>query len=119
MRIYGVVVVTNLAFALGLACGYAWWRADVERLRREVESARAQVAADTRTWTVKGIVRAVLPDEPLIVITHEPLAGMMAAMTMGFRVKDRALLEGLTPGDPITFTVVPAGKDLVIVGVKK
>ena len=54
MRIYAVVVVTNLAFALGLVCGYAWWQSDVDRLRRELESTRAQAAAAarTRTWTV-------------------------------------------------------------------
>ena len=119
MRIYGVVVVTNLAFALGLACGYVWWQADVDRLRRELDSARAQVAAAGRTWTVKGIVRAVLPDEGLIVITHEPLPGLMGSMTMGFRVKDRALLKGLEPGDRIDFTAVPEGKDLIVLAVRR
>ena len=119
MRLYGVVTVTNLAFALGVVCGYVWWHEEVDRLGRELDSVRQLAAATTQTWTVKGIVRAVLKDDGVVVITHEPLGGMMSAMTMGFRVKDRALLEGLEPGDRIDFTVAPAGKDLLVVALKK
>jgi Cu(I)/Ag(I) efflux system protein CusF len=119
MRIYGVVVVTNLAFALGLVCGYVWWQSDVERLRRELDGSRAQLAAVARTWTVKGVVRAVMKDEGLVVITHEPFAGMSVPMTMAFRVKDPRLVEGVESGDRVDFTVVPEGTELLVKALRR
>ena len=52
-------------------------------------------------------------------ITHEPFAGMTTAMTMAFRVKDRALAGGLASGDRVDFTVVPEGTELVVTGLRK
>ena len=118
MRPFRVVIIANLAFALGLSCGYVWWQADADRLRRELDGARAQAAA-TRGWTVKGIVRAVLESDGMVVITHEPLTGLMGSMTMAFRVKERALLRGLESGDRIDFAVVPEGKELVVTSLRK
>jgi Cu/Ag efflux protein CusF len=61
-----------------------------------------------------GIVRAVLPKEGIVIITHEPF-GTMPAMTMGFRAKDRRIMTGLAPGDRVEFTVARAGKDLELI----
>jgi Cu/Ag efflux protein CusF len=119
MRAYKVVILANLAFALGLLGGYVWWDREVDRLRRELDAARAAATrAGVEQGSVTGIVRAVLAEERLLVVTHEPF-GTMPAMTMGFRVKDRASMTGLAPGDRIEFTLARDGKELVLVDLRK
>ena len=120
MRLYKAVILVNLAFVLGLLAGYLWWERDVSQLQREVEEARkASPSASGQSWTVNGIVRAALPQERLLVITHEPLPGLMGSMTMAFRVADPGLTKVVTPGDRVEFTVVKAGGDLVLVALRK
>lgn len=121
MRLYKVVVLVNVAVALGLLAGYLWWAGDVERLRRELDTARrsAPALASGTSWTVAGIVRAVLPKDQTVVITHEPLEGLMGSMTMPFRVGDPALARGLAPGDRVRFTLVASDKELLVVALRK
>jgi Cu/Ag efflux protein CusF len=119
MRTYKVVVLANLTFALGLLGGYLWWDREVDQLRRELETARAAVSrAGVESSPVKGIVRAVLAKDGILVITHEPI-GTMPAMTMGFPVTDRALLRDLAPGDRVEFTLARGTKDFVLVELRK
>jgi Cu/Ag efflux protein CusF len=118
MRLYKVVVLVNLALALGLLAGYFWWQTEVDRLRRDLAAARPASSLRPepgRSWTLQGMVRGVLPDDNMVVITHEPLPGAMGAMTMGFRIGDPSLTRGLEPGDRVEFTVVATGNDLVVV----
>jgi Cu(I)/Ag(I) efflux system protein CusF len=39
-------------------------------------------------------------------------------MTMGFKVKDKSLLDKVKPGDKVQFTVVQSGNDYVITSLK-
>jgi len=55
------------------------------------------------TWSGRGVVRDVLPEEGQVVIAHEDIAGLMPAMTMNFDVADRTLLANLEPGQQIEF----------------
>ncbi len=122
MRLYKVVILANLAFGLGLLAGYLWWERDVDRLRRQLSAVKpptAAQAAGERSWSVRGIVRGFLPEMNLIVITHEPIPGLMGSMTMGFRAGTPSLLRGLTPGDRIEFTLKEAGSQLVVVALRK
>lgn len=122
MRLYKVVILVNLAVGFGLLAGYLWWERDAQRLRRELETARQSTPArlgGEKSWSVKGIVRAVLQKDGLVVITHEPLPGLMGSMTMAFRLNDRALIKGIGPGDRVQFTLVAADKDLVLVALWK
>jgi Cu/Ag efflux protein CusF len=122
MRLYKAVILVNLAFALGLLSGYLWWQGEVERLRRDLNAARQTTAARPepgQSWTLKGIIRGVLTQESIVVVTHEPVPGVMSAMTMGFRVGDARLMRGLEAGDRVEFTVVATGTDLVVVALGK
>lgn len=51
----------------------------------------------------RGVVEAILVEDGQLVIAHEPIEGLMPAMTMSFDVADPALLEDLEPGDRILF----------------
>ena len=58
------------------------------------------VIGGEQTWVIKGVVRAVIPEIQVVVLTHDEIPGYYAAgMTMGFKVKDAKLLEGAHVGD--------------------
>ena len=62
-------------------------------------------AVQTRAYQAIGTVKAIDPKLPIIEIDHEDIPGLMPAMQMQFHVKDKSLIETLTVGDRITFTV--------------
>jgi len=68
-------------------------------------------AATNQTYTVRGVVQAILPDRRHLTIEHEAIPGYMAAMTMDFPVHDTNALAGLMPGDAIQFTLVVTADD--------
>ncbi len=122
MRLYKVVILVILALAVGLLGGFLWWGEQVARLSRELAAAKQvkpTVQAAEESWTVKGIVRGVVPELRVIFITHEDVPGLMAGMTMGFRTDSAKLLNGLTPGDVIEFALRMTNNELLIVGLLK
>lgn len=121
MRLWRVVVLVNLALGVGLLFGYLAWGREVVRLGQELELARRQQPAlgSTRTWHGRGVVRAVLPELNVVVLTHDDLAGYMGAMTMGFRVHDPKLYEGLDIGDTVRFTLTGVPPNVEITAMAK
>ena len=119
MRIWKVVLLVNLALALGVGWGYLWWGRQVVRLQRELLAARELGSAGEREWTVNGVVRAILPDLDVIVLTHDEMPGYMAPMTMGFRAVSPKIYEAVGIGDAVRFTVRGAPPNVRIVGMEK
>lgn len=105
MRLWKVALLVNLALALGVGGGYVWWGRRAERLERELAQPRAPQPLGEREWHVRGVVRAILPDLNLIIISHEEIPGYMAPMTMGFRVASAKIYDGVQVGDAVRFTV--------------
>ena len=68
-------------------------------------SGRADDAA-ARQYELRGQILAVRPERSEVVIKHQDIEGFMPGMTMPFKVKDTALLEGKQPGDLVTATLV-------------
>ena len=58
-----------------------------------------------RSFQARGVVRELPKEASRIVISHEAIAGFMPRMTMEFAVRDGKELEGLRPGDQVTFLV--------------
>lgn len=63
----------------------------------------AQIAATSRTFEVKGVVKKIELEESKAVIQHETIPEFMDAMTMPFHMRDTNALPRLQPGDPISF----------------
>ena len=55
-----------------------------------------------------GVVATINRDEGWIEINHEEIKGFMSAMEMSYLVNPQSLLNGLTTGDKIRFTIDPA-----------
>jgi Cu/Ag efflux protein CusF len=120
MRLWKVVVLLNIALGVGIGLGYLRWAREVRSLRDEVAHLRAEATRPgPASWTVRGIVRSVVPKLGAIYLTHEPLPGLMDAMTMGFEAEDPKLLDGLAPGDPVRFTVRTDGERLLLIAIEK
>jgi protein SCO1 len=57
-------------------------------------------------YQLQGQILAVRPERSEVVIKHGDIKGFMPGMTMPFKVKDGALLQGKGPGDLVTATLV-------------
>jgi Cu/Ag efflux protein CusF len=120
MALWRVAVLMNLALGLGLLGGYVWWGRQAERLRQEVAASKvAGAAAVEREFQGQGVVRAILPELNVVVVTHDEIAGYMPPMTMGFRVATQELLNGVDVGDSVRFVLRGTVPDLQITGIQK
>jgi Cu/Ag efflux protein CusF len=118
MAVSRVVVLLNLALVIGIGWGYVWWGRDIARLTRELAEARAATAGP-RDYQASGVVRAVLPDISVVVITHDEIPGYMPSMTMGFRASSSKIYEAVQIGDAVRFTLRGTPPNLAIVAVEK
>ena len=121
MKLWRVVVLLNLALGTGLLLGFLAWGRQAVDLERQLALVRSETAAGggERTWTLRGVVRAVLPDLNVIVLTHEEIPGYMAPMTMGFRVHEPQLYRGLDIGENVRFTLKGVPPNVVITAIAR
>lgn len=94
---------------------------EVTRLRQHA-SVTAQTPAlvgEDRQWTARGVVRSVIPESNLLVLTHEEIPGVMPSMTMGFRTTNSKLYDGLQAGDVIRFTLKGMPPNVTIVAITR
>jgi len=75
--------------------------------------------SNQRTYTVHGQVLAVTPDRQEATVKHGEIAGLMPAMTMPYKIKERAELNAVRPGDVIDATLVIVENDAFLTRVKK
>jgi protein SCO1/2 len=57
-------------------------------------------------YSARGVVEKIAPDRRQVTIHHQAIPGYMMEMTMPFPVQNTNELNGLAPGDKITFTLV-------------
>lgn len=118
MRALRAVLVINLALLVGVGWGWVLWGRQVERLRGELVLARLTPGVE-RQWKVNGVVRAILPEIDVIVLTHDELEGFMAPMTMGFRAATPRVLQGVAVGDAVRFTVRGVPPNVTITAIER
>jgi len=118
MAVWKVVVLIDLALALGIGGGYLWWGRQVARLDRELAEART-AATGPRDFHGEGVVRAVLPELGVVVITHDQIAGYMPAMTMGFRTASPKIQEAVSVGDAVRFTLRGVPPNVAVTTIEK
>lgn len=80
--------------------------------------AQAKSSAPAVAWT-GGVVRTIHKKENQITISHEPLANLgMGKMTMTFRLKSPALVEGIKEGSKIRFVAENVNGELTVVALE-
>jgi protein SCO1/2 len=68
-------------------------------------------SADVHSYHGEGIIEHISPDRHLVTLHHQAIPGYMMEMTMDFPVRDDHLLDGLSTGDRVDFTLVVANDD--------
>ena len=117
MRALTAAVLVNvfLVAAGGLGAWHLW--------RRAAATADAQTitwGGPEREWQdVEGVVRAILPELGIIVLTHADIPGYMPGMTMGFRLATTKIPETLSVGDAVRFTVRGSPPLVVVTAIEK
>jgi Cu(I)/Ag(I) efflux system periplasmic protein CusF len=90
---------------------------DDAAVSRQVAAADNAAAA---TVSATGVVVQVKADQGKIKINHDPIAALnWPQMTMFFRVKDQAVLEGIVAGDKVRFELEKGATGLVIMRMEK
>ncbi|HUA68064.1 MAG TPA: copper-binding protein [Candidatus Saccharimonadales bacterium] len=59
-----------------------------------------------QSYSARGVVEKIAPDQRQVTIHHQDIPGYMMEMTMDFPVQDTNELNGISVGDKITFTLV-------------
>lgn len=121
MRLWRVVLLVNLAVALGVLVGYLAWGRALADLRNEVDTLRGQAvpAGVERVFRGRGVVRALVSEINVIVLTHEDIPGFMPPMTMGFRAQDPKIYDGIAVGDVVAFTLRGVPPNVAITELRK
>ena len=71
------------------------------------------------THKAVGVVKKVDAKQGTVTLAHEPIKSLnWSAMTMGFQVKDKSLLNRLAVDKKVEFEFVQQGKDYLITAVK-
>lgn len=122
MRLWRVVVLIGLALVIGFGLGYVRWGREAHQLRESLARAsqlRPEQASDPGPWTARGVVRIVLRDQSVVFLTHEAIPGLMPGATRAFQSASSKLLEPLTPGDSVRFTLQRRGKQNLLVAIER
>ena len=83
--------------------------------------------AQAPRWHGTGVVVALLPapssmhaTRPVIVLDHEPIAGLMEErMSMPFIAASAELFRGLVPGDRVAFALAETPDALLVVALRR
>jgi protein SCO1 len=84
-----------------------------------VSLAACNPKSNQHTYDVHGQVVSVTPDRQEAIVKHGEIAGLMPAMTMPYKIKEKTELAAIKPGDLIDATLVIAVNDAFLTGVKK
>lgn len=66
-----------------------------------------------------GVVATINKKEGWIEINHEDIKDLMPAMQMEFNVKDKSLLDKVSVGDRVEFTIVETEKGEYLTEIKR
>jgi protein SCO1 len=72
-----------------------------------------------RTFPVEGQVIAITPDRSEATVKHGEIKGLMPAMTMPYKIKERTELSAIKPGDVIDATLVLLENDAYLTKVRR
>src|SRR5687768_296463 len=79
----------------------------------------AASCSNAKTYEMRGQILAVNRDKMEILVKHEEIPGLMAAMTMPWKVQTANMLDNLGPGDLITSEIVVDNNQGVVTKITK
>lgn len=79
----------------------------------------AASCSSAKTYEMRGQILGINRDKMEILVKHEEIPGLMAAMTMPWKVQHATMLDNLGPGDLITSEVVVENNQGVVTKITK
>jgi protein SCO1/2 len=79
----------------------------------------AASCSNTKRYEMRGQILGINRDKMEILVKHEEIPGLMAAMTMPWKVENVAMLDNLGPGDLITSELTVKGSQAVVTKITK
>lgn len=84
-----------------------------------MDMAKKPAATAPMVHKAVGTIKKVDAKTGVVTLAHEPIKSLnWPSMTMGFKVKDKTLMDKLTDGKKVQFEFIQKDKDYVITGVK-
>ena len=120
MRVWKAAAIVNVVLVVAMAVvGWQLWRR--AGLSADAQSGQALAwGGPEREWQdVHGVVRAIVPELGIIVLTHTDIPGYMPGMTMGFRMATPDIPARLAVGDAVRFTVRGSPPLVVVTAIEK
>ena len=111
-------VATTFVLAAVLAATTAFAQQKMDDMKA-MDAPKPAASSAQMTHMATGVVKKVDAKAGLVTLAHEPVKTMnWPAMTMGFLVKDKMLLDRLTVGKKVDFEFVQGSKGYVVTTVK-
>ena len=86
---------------------------------KDMDMGKAPAASANTKHVAAGVVKKVDAKAGVVTIAHGPVKTMnWPAMTMGFKVRDKMLIDRLADGKNVEIEFVQEGKDYVVTTVK-
>ncbi|CAN7400229.1 copper-binding protein [Acidovorax sp. LjRoot118] len=113
-----IITTTGLAIAIALPGAAALAQKKMDDMKG-MDMGKKPAAGAQAVHKTKAIVKKVDAKAGRVTLAHEPVASLnWPSMTMGFKVKESALLNKLTEGKRVEVEFVQEGKDYVIQSVQ-
>lgn len=111
-------VLPSLVLALLVPATAALAQAKMDDMKG-MDMAKKPAATAPVTHKAMGTVKKVDAKTGVVTLAHEPVKSLnWPSMTMGFKVKDKMLMDKLTDGKKVEFEFMQEDKDYVVTGVK-
>jgi Cu(I)/Ag(I) efflux system protein CusF len=113
------VALLAAAVALALQTAPVFAQAGAAKDPHAGHNMAPDIQMQTKTYKASGVVKKIDAAKGSVTLAHGPVPELKwPAMTMGFTVKDKALLDKLAVDKTIDFEFVEQGKGYVVTAVK-
>jgi protein SCO1/2 len=106
------------SIAIALVCVSGLTSCSKKSPETNTQTTQQQPDANVKRYQLTGRVVAVDKPNKSLTIDGDEIPGFMSAMQMPYDVKDRSLMEKLSPGDKISADVVVKGDDSWLENIK-
>ena len=113
------IAITALVLASLLPAGAVLAQQKMNDMSKGMGTGTHAAANKQTTHAAQGVIKKINARAGVITIAHGPINSLnWPPMTMGFKVKDKALLAGLKEGQKVEFEIVQEGDDYVVTSLK-
>ena len=118
-----LICLTILSIFMTMGCARQRQPQKVETPAQPAPTVDQAIAAPSpitnKPYPGVGIVKLINRKEGWIEINHEPIPDLVPAMEMEWSVQKRSLLDHVSVGDKVNFTIVDTGKAQIITELKR